>query len=654
MLSEKLTASGISHIVCVATEYGELVMEPSTLADVRKGRMTALEMYDLMKFEADKVFDATHPYAADVSHNILTACLASDKEYVRILRDTDSEMFPEDADIHAFENAAACTKALAETEGNILLTTGSKELGIYAADENLRNRLYARVLPSHESISLCEDAGLSGKHIIAMQGPFSMETDLALIRQFDIKILVTKSSGSAGGAPDKVKAAAKAGIPIYMIGRPSEESGLTVNGALAKHFGIRSCMSIDLIGIGPGGKGLLTADTAEAIEKAEILFGASRMISGYGNRKAYPYYKAEDIIPILEKEIPARAVVLFSGDTGFYSGAEKLAPALREWAHKSGTDCAVRVYPGISSFAYLAAKAGVSYQDANLVSIHGCSGNKKASSDLVNSVRYSEKTFVLLSGAEDVKLMGDLLAANGLGDVSIILGFQLSYPEEIVGTIRAEDCGKVTEPGLYTALVINSRPEQKVLLPLISDDMMIRGKVPMTKENIRHLSIMKLGLTEGSTVYDIGSGTGSVACEIAALSTGLNVYAIEKKEEACSLIEQNAAKFGLSNIQIIRGTAPEAFDGLEPPTHAFIGGSSGELKEILTVLNNTGGSVRVVINAVSLETIAEIQGALKDLGADDLSVEQISVSRARELGNYHLMTAENPVMIAAFTLGGRS
>ena len=653
-LSEKLTASGISHIVCVATEYGELVMEPSTLADVRKGRMTALEMYDLMKFEADKVFDATHPYAADVSHNILTACLASDKEYVRILRDTDSEMFPEDADIHAFENAAACTKALAETEGNILLTTGSKELGIYAADENLRNRLYARVLPSHESISLCEDAGLSGKHIIAMQGPFSMETDLALIRQFDIKILVTKSSGSAGGAPDKVKAAAKAGIPIYMIGRPSEESGLTVNGALAKHFGIRSCMSIDLIGIGPGGKGLLTADTAEAIEKAEILFGASRMISGYGNRKAYPYYKAEDIIPILEKEIPARAVVLFSGDTGFYSGAEKLAPALREWAHKSGTDRAVRVYPGISSFAYLAAKAGVSYQDANLVSIHGCSGNKKASSDLVNSVRYSEKTFVLLSGAEDVKLMGDLLAANGLGDVSIILGFQLSYPEEIVGTIRAEDCGKVTEPGLYTALVINSRPEQKVLLPLISDDMMIRGKVPMTKENIRHLSIMKLGLTEGSTVYDIGSGTGSVACEIAALSTGLNVYAIEKKEEACSLIEQNAAKFGLSNIQIIRGTAPEAFDGLEPPTHAFIGGSSGELKEILTVLNNTGGSVRVVINAVSLETIAEIQGALKDLGADDLSVEQISVSRARELGNYHLMTAENPVMIAAFTLGGRS
>ena len=654
LLSEKLTASGIAHIVCVATEYGELVMEPSGLADVRKGRMTALEMYDLMKFEADKVFDATHPYAADVSHNIRTACLAADKEYVRILRDTDSELFPGDADIRMFDNTASCAEALAETEGNILITTGSKELSIYTADEDVCSRLYARVLPSHESISLCEEAGLNGKHIIAMQGPFSMETDLALIKQFDIKTLVTKSSGSAGGAPEKISAAARAGIPVYMIGRPSEETGMSVNEVLAKYFGIRNRMTVDLVGIGPGGKGLLTADAAEAIGRADILFGAARMIKDYEGRKAYPYYRAEDIIPVLEKELPERVAVLFSGDTGFYSGAAKLAPALREWAYASGKECALNVHPGISSFAYLASKAGVSYQDAKLVSIHGCSGDSRVASELVDSVRYNGKTFVLLSGADDVKLMGELLGANGLGNARIILGFQLSYPEEIVGVIRAEDCGKVTEPGLYTAIVINENPETKKVLPLIHDDEMIRGKVPMTKENIRHLSVMKLGLTEGSSVYDIGSGTGSVACEIAAQSSSIKVYAIEKKEEACSLIEQNAAKFGLSNIQIIKGTAPEALEGLEPPTHAFIGGSSGELKEILDVLNSKGGNVRVVINAVSLETIAEIQNALKEFDTSDLSVEQISVSRARELGSYHLMTAENPVMIVSFMLGGIS
>jgi precorrin-6Y C5,15-methyltransferase (decarboxylating) len=495
---------------------------------------------------------------------------------------------------------------------------------------------------------------MSGRHIIAMQGPFSMETDLALIRQFDIKTLVTKSSGTAGGAPDKVRAAARAGIPVYMIGRPSEETGLSVNDVLAKYFGIRSHMTVELAGIGPGGKELLTADAAEAIRKADILFGAPRMLSGYDGRKVFPYYRAEDIIPVLEKEIPERAAVLFSGDTGFYSGAEKLAPALRKWAYESGIKCDVRIHPGISSFAYLAAKAGVSYQDAALVSIHGCSADKKAAAELVSSVRYNEKTFVLLSGASDVKLMGDLLVENGLSSVSIVLGFQLSYPEEIVGMIRAEDCGKVTEPGLYTAIVVNDHPETKAVLPVISDDEMIRGKVPMTKENIRHLSVMKLGLAEGATVYDIGSGTGSVACEIAAQSSSIEVYAIEKKEEACSLIEQNAEKFGLSNIQIIRGTAPAALEELEAPTHAFIGGSSGEMREILTALKNKAGSVRVVINAVSLETISEIQSVLKDFEVSDLSIEQVSVSKARELGSYHLMTAENPVLIASFTLGGIS
>ena len=653
-LSEKLTASGIAHIVCVATEYGELVMEPSELADVRTGRMTALEMYDLMKYEADKVFDATHPYAADVSRNILTACLAADKEYVRILRDADIELFPENADIHVFESTAACAGALAETEGNILLTTGSKELGIYAADEAVRSRLFARVLPSHESLSLCCEAGLSGKHVIAMQGPFSMETDLALIRQFGIKTLVTKSSGSAGGVPDKIRAAASAGIPVYMIGRPSEESGLSVNEALAMHFGIRSLMTADLIGIGPGGKELLTAEAADAIEKADILFGAPRMISGYEGRRAYPYYRAEDIIPVLEKEMPERAAVLFSGDTGFYSGAEKLAPALRKWAYSAGTECDVKIHPGISAFAYLAAKAGVSYQDAKPVSIHGCSGDKRAAAELVSSVRYNEKTFVLLSGADDVKLMGGLLMENGLEKVSIILGYQLSYPEEIIGTIRAEDCDKVDVPGLYTAIVINERPAARPVLPVMSDDEMIRSNVPMTKENIRHLSVIKLALTAGAVVYDVGSGTGSVACEIAAQESSIKVYAVEKKEEACSLIEQNAAKFGLSNIEIIQGTAPEVLEDLEAPTHAFIGGSSGELGEILTALSDKGGSVRVVINAVSLETIAEIRTVLKDFRVSDLSIEQISVSRAKALGSHHLMNAENPVMIAAFTLGGRS
>lgn len=194
----------------------------------------------------------------------------------------------------------------------------------------------------------------------------------------------------------------------------------------------------------------------------------------------------------------------------------------------------------------------------------------------------------------------------------------------------------------------------ELLIKTFSDDDFIRGKVPMTKGPVRHLSVIRLGLREGDVVYDIGSGTGSVACEAAAQSGSLEVYAIEMKPAACDLIRQNAAKLGLSNIRVIEGKAPDAFDGLPAPACAFIGGSSGNLKAILTALSTAPEGVRVVINAVSLETMAEIQSVLKEFDTEDVCIEQISVSRARELGSYHLMTAENPVLIASFTLGGRS
>ena len=171
----------------------------------------------------------------------------------------------------------------------------------------------------------------------------------------------------------------------------------------------------------------------------------------------------------------------------------------------------------------------------------------------------------------------------------------------------------------------------------------------MTRESIRHLSVLRLGLIRGSVLYDVGSGTGSVACEAAGLSESVKVYAIEHKEEACSLIRANAKALNLPNIDVIYGSAPEAFAGLEQPTHAFIGGSSGNMKSIIEALP---AGTHVVINAVSLETISEIQSLTQEIETEDFLIEQISVSRSRELGRYHLMTAENPVMIASFTLKG--
>ena len=151
-------------------------------------------------------------------------------------------------------------------------------------------------------------------------------------------------------------------------------------------------------------------------------------------------------------------------------------------------------------------------------------------------------------------------------------------------------------------------------------------------------------------MYDIGSGTGSIAMEIAGLSDEIQVFAIEKRKEAVSLIKQNKEKFQLENIQVVEADAPEGLKNLPTPTHAFIGGSGGRMKEILQVLYRMNPNIRVVITAISMETICEIKEILSIYPMENKEIVQMQVSRAKSVGNYHLMQAENPVWIFAFHL----
>ncbi|MBQ8189842.1 MAG: precorrin-6Y C5,15-methyltransferase (decarboxylating) subunit CbiT, partial [Lachnospiraceae bacterium] len=168
----------------------------------------------------------------------------------------------------------------------------------------------------------------------------------------------------------------------------------------------------------------------------------------------------------------------------------------------------------------------------------------------------------------------------------------------------------------------------------------------------REVSICKLKLYEGAVVYDIGSGTGSIAVEIAGLSDEIKVFALEYKEEAISLIAQNKEKFELNNIEIVSGKAPDGLEELPVPTHAFIGGSGGRMKEILSVLYQKNSQMRVVINSISMETICEIKEVLSTFSIQNADVVQMQVSRAKSVGAYHLMQAENPVWICSFDFSG--
>ena len=193
-------------------------------------------------------------------------------------------------------------------------------------------------------------------------------------------------------------------------------------------------------------------------------------------------------------------------------------------------------------------------------------------------------------------------------------------------------------------MLLENPQANHIIVPGMSDETFVRGKVPMTKEEIRILSVAKLQLTEDAIVYDVGAGTGSVSMECARLCTNGTVYAVERNPEGIALIRENSKKLHLSNVKAVEGLAPEALMELPAPTHAFIGGSAGNMGEILDVLRAKNPSVRIVINTIALESISEVMQLLKDRGLD-ADIVQISAAKSRVLGRYHMMTGLNPVYI---------
>ena len=658
-LAESLSASKIKHTLCIATEYGEAVLEESPFMNVHCGRMTEEEIRAfIQKGNFEAVVDATHPYAEVITRNIKVAMKELELPYLRLKRECVAS---QEKGIVYFATNEACAKALEAVQGNILLTIGSKELAKYCVSERVKSQLFVRVLPGMESLSLCIEQGIQGKQIIAMQGPFTVEMNEAMLRQYEISCLVTKQSGIPGGYWEKLEAAKRAGVSVFVIGHPEEATGYSfyelcneLEKICQKKIMIKNQMEITLAGIGMGNEKGLTREVQEKIEKADVLIGAKRMLEPYRARlEKKPFYLPEQILPYLKElqnKYPMKClkvVVLFSGDSGFYSGSQSLYQALKKEIELEQLQAVVQVKAGISSVAFLAACIGESYHDAEIYSMHG-----KELYHLAKKISASKKTFLLTSGVKDVNRLGADLLKEGLSEVEVITGYQLSYPEQQIRKRTPKECLDLKKEGLYTCFIKNTKAIPKKLTHGIADEKFIRERVPMTKEEVREVSICKLNLYQGAVVFDIGSGTGSIAMEIAGLSSDIQVYALEQKEEAVSLLWKNKERFQLENVTIIKTKAPEGLQTLPKASHAFIGGSGGSLKEIWRVLFEINPTMRVVINAISMETICEIKELLTQYPIKQKEIVQMQVNKVKEVGNYHLLQAENPIWICAFTFGG--
>lgn len=628
-----LSEHQISVYACAATEYGGKALTETPYLHIHTGRLSREEMEAFfLKEEPNFVLDATHPYAAEVTDNIKSACEKTGFFYQRVLREQGRQA---EKAVYV-ESTEAAAEFLNTTEGNVLLTTGSKELKKFLGVKDYKERLYARVLSLPSVMEECSAAGFEGKHLIGMQGPFSRELNEAMLRQFHCRYLVTKDSGKAGGFQEKIDAAFSCGAIPVIIGRPLKEEGLSLVECkkwLSQKFGVSLKPQITLLGIGMGSRDTLTIEGEKALEKAELLIGARRIADSVKmpHHTVVYEYDSEKILKCIEENSQYEHIVIaLSGDVGFYSGAKKLL-------HNLGED--TRVICGISSVVYFMAKAGLSWDDAKIVSAHGRNCN------LVSLICHSKKVFSILGTKDGISSLAGRLVSYGMGDVLLYVGENLSYENEKIFVKPAKELVSYEGDTLCVVCAYNENASELMSTHGIKDECFIRGKAPMTKEEVRTVSLMKLGLSEDSVCYDVGAGTGSVAVEMALRAHQGKVYAIEKKEDALALILENKKKFAADNLEIVGGCAPEAMEELPVPTHAFIGGSSGNLKEIIRLLLNKNPEVKIVINCITLETVGEAMEAIREFDFQEKDIVQMSVSRSKEVGRYHMMMGENPIYI---------
>ncbi len=614
--------------VCVATDYGRETLGETDGLDVRVGRMGAIEMEAFFRKNAfSRVIDATHPYAVEASANIRSACERVGTPLLRVLRENEAA-----SDAVYVDSARKAAEVLAEREGNILLTTGAKELDAFAGLD--MSKVWARVLPLEPSLKACEALGIAPGHIIAMQGPFSRELNEATLRQIGAKWLVTKSAGAAGGFTEKIDAARAVGAASIVIGRPPEAEGVTVEEAL--NALLPPAKAIRLIGIGPGGAGLLTREAREALDECDAVIGAGPVLEAVETKKPkFSAFRPEEVLAVLKSHGFRRPVAVLRGDVGFFSGAGKLRESL--------SDYTVTLLPGIASPVYFAAKLGLPWDNVKLLSLHG----RKAG--IVRAVDENRRVMALTGGDNTVAAVCRKLTAYGFGGLAVTVGERLSYPDERVTHGTASELSGQRFDGLSIMLIENPDALRRVRRG-IPDGEFIRGDVPMTKAEVRGVCLSALSPDRDSVIWDIGAGTGSVSVECALSAPEGQVCAVEKSPEACALTRQNAVRFRADNIDVIKGAAPEALEALPAPTHVFIGGSAGNLEEIIAAILHKNPAARIVATAVTLETQAELISCARKFGFSLVEAVSVSVSRSAKAGRYHLMTAQNPVTV--FTMQG--
>lgn len=391
---------------------------------------------------------------------------------------------------------------------------------------------------------------------------------------------------------------------------------------------------ISLIGMGSGCPESLTAQGLAALQGAGLILGAKRLLEHLpagctADRKAV--YKPEDILACLAAQPDTDTAVLYSGDTGFYSGAGKAAAP----AAGHGILC-----PGAARAFQRAAfsrrcgtpLAGLEAGVCPWPRLRPGSRGFGASTGVFPHWRRGHPCHPLRQ-ADRCRL----------GAAHALVGENLGTPAEAIRFGLARELAAQSFAPLSVLLIEREAlPPRRA--PGLPDDAFIRGAVPMTKQEVRAAALAKLAVTPTDTLWDVGAGTGSVSVELALAAPAGQIYAIECDPEACALTQKNREKFAAYNLTVIEGKAPEALDALPTPDAVFIGGTKGNMDAVINAVLHKNPTARLCIAAIALETLSAAVAALTAHGLA-AEVTQISVSRTKTAGSLHLLMANNPVFL---------
>ncbi|WP_078553017.1 precorrin-6y C5,15-methyltransferase (decarboxylating) subunit CbiE [Bacillus alkalicellulosilyticus] len=391
-------------------------------------------------------------------------------------------------------------------------------------------------------------------------------------------------------------------------------------------------MGIKVIGVTESGINHLPALYLEWIDECERLIGGERLL------EQFPLYKGEKIaiksglkvlVETLQNE-PKETVILASGDPLFFGIGGYLASKL-----------AVDIYPSVSSIQQAFAKMKESWQDCEFISVHG-----RSMKGLVQKVDGRKKVCLLTDNDNTPAAIASYLLTYDMNEYEAFVAEELGSPAEKTSWMTLEDMALYEANPLNVVILFAKTPRKRTSIGIPDEEFIQRkpDKGLITKKEVRVLSLSELQLDTTSIVWDIGTCTGSVAIEAAKIARDGAVFAIEKNEADVGNCLQNQKRFR-TDFTVVHAKAPAGLEQFQDPDAVFLGGTGGEMKEVLTICaNRLRENGRIVLNAVTIETLYEAVDTLKSLGLH-VTILLAQISRSKPILHMTRFEGLNPVYI---------